>query len=331
MVVSELRGEKIDIIPHNDEPARFVAKALSPARVREVLVDDEEKQATVIVPDDQLSLAIGRDGQNARLAARLTGWKVDIKSETEFAEVEGDIEYEGEDVADGRCTAILTTGRRCPNAALQGSQYCGLPTHQSLARFATSHVAVLSPLSEQDIAVLSDPDGDEGTVKEIVTRAEAEFDEAAAAAEAEQAAAVVEAEQAAADAEAETEAAGEGEATEEAEAGEEAEGEAPEAGEEDAADGPGREAEEPSVKSGEFVADPEEAEEAAGEEKEVAEAEEEEAEAVADVEEELDREVEEVEEVISENEGVGEATPEDVEEAQSEGADDTVPHPEATQ
>ena len=85
MVVSELRGEKIDIIPYNDEPARFVAKALSPARVREVLVDDDGKQATVIVPDDQLSLAIGREGQNARLAARLTGWRIDIKSETDFA------------------------------------------------------------------------------------------------------------------------------------------------------------------------------------------------------------------------------------------------------
>ena len=97
MVVSELRGEKIDIIPHNDEPARFVAKALSPARVREVIVDDEERQATVIVPDDQLSLAIGRDGQNARLAARLTGWRVDIKSETEFASEETEIEYEGEE------------------------------------------------------------------------------------------------------------------------------------------------------------------------------------------------------------------------------------------
>src|SRR5436305_943387 len=84
MVVSELRGEKIDIIPYNDEPARFVAKALSPARVREVLVDDAGKQATVIVPDDQLSLAIGREGQNARLAARLTGWRIDIRSETEF-------------------------------------------------------------------------------------------------------------------------------------------------------------------------------------------------------------------------------------------------------
>ena len=65
MVVSELRGEKIDIIPYNEEPARFVAKALSPARVREVLVDDEKQETTVIVPDDQLSLAIGREGQNA--------------------------------------------------------------------------------------------------------------------------------------------------------------------------------------------------------------------------------------------------------------------------
>ena len=80
MVVSELRGEKIDIIPYNDEPARFVAKALAPARVKEVVVDDENQQSTVIVPDDQLSLAIGRDGQNARLAAKLTGWRVDIKS-----------------------------------------------------------------------------------------------------------------------------------------------------------------------------------------------------------------------------------------------------------
>src|SRR3712207_7527002 len=88
MVVSELRGEKIDIIPFNEEPARFVAKALSPARVREELVDDEARQATVIVPDDQLSLAIGKEGQNARLAARLTGWRIDIRSETEFAEEE---------------------------------------------------------------------------------------------------------------------------------------------------------------------------------------------------------------------------------------------------
>ncbi len=94
MVVSELRGEKIDIIPWNDEPARFIAKALAPARVKEVLVDDEAQQATVIVPDDQLSLAIGREGQNARLAAKLTGWKIDIKSETDYA-IEGSEEYQG--------------------------------------------------------------------------------------------------------------------------------------------------------------------------------------------------------------------------------------------
>jgi N utilization substance protein A len=177
MVVSELRGEKIDIIPYNEEPARFVAKALSPARVREVLVEDETKEATVIVPDDQLSLAIGRDGQNARLAARLTGWKVDITSETEFAQQEEDIEYEGEEAADGRCKAIMTTGRRCPNAALQGSQYCGLPQHQALARFSTNQVAVLSPLSDEEVATMADADADEETVKPIVEKAEGQFEE----------------------------------------------------------------------------------------------------------------------------------------------------------
>ena len=110
MVVSELRGEKIDIIPYNEEPARFVAKALSPARVHEVIVDDEERQATVIVPDDQLALAIGRDGQNARLAARLTGWRVDIKSETEFASEETGRRVRGRRrTFNSRCMAVLST------------------------------------------------------------------------------------------------------------------------------------------------------------------------------------------------------------------------------
>jgi transcription termination/antitermination protein NusA len=134
--VSELRGEKIDIIPWNPEPARFVAKALSPARVREVLVDDETKEATVIVPDDQLALAIGKEGLNARLAARLTGWKVDIQSDTEFAQAEAAAAYgggaEGEEFT-GRCSAVLSNGKRCPNEALPGSHYCGLPAHQALA------------------------------------------------------------------------------------------------------------------------------------------------------------------------------------------------------
>jgi len=139
MVVSELRGEKIDIIPFNEEPARFVAKALSPARVREVLVDDDGQQATVIVPDDQLSLAIGKDGLNARLAARLTGWRVDIRSETEFAEEEAEMGFEEEEVA-GRCAAILANGKRCPNASLPASRYCGLPSHQELEGKDTDYV-----------------------------------------------------------------------------------------------------------------------------------------------------------------------------------------------
>jgi transcription termination/antitermination protein NusA len=134
MVVSELRGEKIDIIPWNPEPARFVAKALSPARVREVLVDDETKEATVVVPDDQLSLAIGKEGLNARLAARLTGWKIDIVSETEFARTEAEAAFGGaEEEFSGRCAAILTNGKRCPNTALPGSKYCGIPAHREIA------------------------------------------------------------------------------------------------------------------------------------------------------------------------------------------------------
>src|SRR6478609_4632263 len=135
MVVSELRGEKIDIIPWNTEPARFVAKALSPARVREVYIDDDTREATVVVPDDQLALAIGKDGLNARLAARLTGWKVDIQSDTEFAQAEAEAAYAGEDDTQefsGRCAAMLSNGKRCPNAALPGSHYCGVPAHQAL-------------------------------------------------------------------------------------------------------------------------------------------------------------------------------------------------------
>jgi N utilization substance protein A len=136
MVVSELRGEKIDIIPWNTEPARFIAKALSPARVREVLVDDDTKEATVIVPEDQLALAIGKEGLNARLAARLTGWKVDIQSDAEFAQAEAEAAFgggsEGEEFS-GRCVAILANGKRCPNTALPGSRFCGIAAHRELA------------------------------------------------------------------------------------------------------------------------------------------------------------------------------------------------------
>src|SRR5438477_511109 len=136
MVVSELRGEKIDIIPWNPEPARFVAKALSPARVREVYLDDDGREATVVTPDDQLALAIGKEGMNARLAARLTGWKIDIQSDSEFAQAEAEAAFGGEgenEEHSGRCAAILSNGKRCPNAALPGSRYCGVAAHQELA------------------------------------------------------------------------------------------------------------------------------------------------------------------------------------------------------
>jgi N utilization substance protein A len=168
MVVSELRGEKIDIIPYNDEPARFVAKALSPARVREVLVDDDNRQATVVVPDDQLSLAIGREGQNARLAARLTGWRIDIRSETEFSEEEARQGYEEEE-SSGRCAAMLANGRRCPNAALPGSRYCGLDSHQALANIDSDRVEDLARIGEQ-------PPPDEEAELEVEAIAEGEGD-----------------------------------------------------------------------------------------------------------------------------------------------------------
>ena len=86
MVVNELRGEKIDVVPWSSDPAQFVANALQPAKVKEVITDPATQTAMVIVPDYQLSLAIGKEGQNARLAARLTGWRIDIKSETQHAE-----------------------------------------------------------------------------------------------------------------------------------------------------------------------------------------------------------------------------------------------------
>jgi N utilization substance protein A len=160
MVVSELRGEKIDIIPWNPEPARFVAKALSPARVREVYLDDDGKEATVVVPDDQLALAIGKEGMNARLAARLTGWKIDIQSDTEFAQAEAEIAFgggegEGEELS-GRCSAILANGKRCPNAALPGSKYCGVAAHQELALTDQDDEEPIVPEHEPELEALAD-------------------------------------------------------------------------------------------------------------------------------------------------------------------------------
>ncbi|MBY4797946.1 transcription termination factor NusA [Collinsella sp. AGMB00827] len=141
-VVGELRGERVDVILWNEDPAVYVANALSPAKVTRVLIDEEKNYAGVIVPDDQLSLAIGKEGQNARLAARLTGWHIDIKSETLAADILKNVAVAAEtpqDLLDGsegdlepeRCAFITDSGVRCRNQARPGSRFCGV--HEPLS------------------------------------------------------------------------------------------------------------------------------------------------------------------------------------------------------
>lgn len=134
MVVEELRNERVDVIQWDDNPAKYVANALSPARVTRVTVDEANHYATVIVPDDQLSLAIGKEGQNARLAARLTGWHIDIKSASFAGEPldENILIDEDEDKTDvdAACAYVSVDGVRCRNHARPGSKYCGI--HASL-------------------------------------------------------------------------------------------------------------------------------------------------------------------------------------------------------
>jgi N utilization substance protein A len=161
--------------------------------VREVYIDDESRDATVVVPDDQLALAIGKEGLNARLAARLTGWKVDIKSDTEFAQQEAEAAFAGEDEGDGdfsgRCAALLSNGKRCPNAALPGSRYCGVPAHQALAedptaaeRGAAVPLHVAGPDTVEDEEAASEP-GAVATEVAVATEAIEEVEEALAAGE----------------------------------------------------------------------------------------------------------------------------------------------------
>ena len=135
-VVSELRGERVDVILWDADPAVYVANALSPAKVSRVLIDAEKSYAGVIVPDDQLSLAIGKEGQNARLAARLTGWHIDIKNETLAADIlknvpvpaapEEDLLAPVEDDEPERCAHVGEDGIRCRNQARPGSRFCGV-------------------------------------------------------------------------------------------------------------------------------------------------------------------------------------------------------------
>ncbi|HET6498764.1 MAG TPA: transcription termination factor NusA [Coriobacteriia bacterium] len=132
MIVSELRGERIDVIPWAEDAAAFVANAISPAKVTSVLVDHDNHIATVIVPEDQLSLAIGKEGQNARLAAKLTGWRIDIKSQSQaaraglVAHAPGADGAPTDDESDSRCAAVTSSGLRCRNKARPGSAFCGV-------------------------------------------------------------------------------------------------------------------------------------------------------------------------------------------------------------
>ena len=145
-VVGELRGERVDVVLWSDDPARCVANALSPAKVSRVLVDEENNYATVIVPDDQLSLAIGKEGQNARLAARLTGMHIDIKNESLAAGVLSKMSApaaeEPEDLIDEeglRCEYVSPSGVRCRNMARPGSKFCGV--HDKMALVDSAEVS----------------------------------------------------------------------------------------------------------------------------------------------------------------------------------------------
>jgi N utilization substance protein A len=122
-IVNELGGEKIDVVEWNEDPARYVANALSPAQVVRVSVDEDSKTATVVVPERQLSLAIGKEGQNARLAAKLTGWRIDIKSDTAVAAEEAAAQRveEGESGADSNGEA------REPVAVTEGEAPAATP------------------------------------------------------------------------------------------------------------------------------------------------------------------------------------------------------------
>lgn len=144
-VVGELRGERVDVVLWSDDMEKCVASALSPARVSRVIVDPDSNYATVIVPDDQLSLAIGKEGQNARLAARLTGMHIDIKNESLAADVLAQMpvaeEPESLVVEDEqhRCEYVGENGVQCRNMARPGSHFCGV--HEAMANLDSVEVS----------------------------------------------------------------------------------------------------------------------------------------------------------------------------------------------
>jgi N utilization substance protein A len=170
MVVNELRGEKIDIVPFSEDLPDFVAKALQPAKVKEVRIHEDTGTAEVIVPDYQLSLAIGKEGQNARLAARLTGWRVDIKSETQLAEEES---YQNpEEWAQGEWVIDPESGEQVWVPADEGDAFATEDADDDAADADASDVAVDgesdAPVAEADAAAeeAADADADDAAVAE---------------------------------------------------------------------------------------------------------------------------------------------------------------------
>ncbi|HET8526013.1 MAG TPA: transcription termination factor NusA [Actinomycetota bacterium] len=154
-VVTELRGEKIDVVPWSADPATFVANALQPAKVREAKVDPETQTALVIVPDYQLSLAIGREGQNARLAARLTGWRIDIKSETQFADEQRGGPRAAAAADEGSTGAVA--GQEAPAALATGAAAGATAAEEPAA--GTDEPATDEPATEETA-----PEGEEAVV-----------------------------------------------------------------------------------------------------------------------------------------------------------------------
>jgi N utilization substance protein A len=180
-VVNELRGEKIDIVPFSDDPYEFVAKALSPAKVKEVRINEETGVAEVIVPDYQLSLAIGKEGQNARLSARLTGWRVDIKSETQLAEEET---YSQQDWAEGEWVVDAETGEQVWQPAEGGpalsaeaweAAVAETPEGKGGAAPAAPEAAAVAEVAADEAAAPAEPVGE--VVAEVATDGAAEVAE----------------------------------------------------------------------------------------------------------------------------------------------------------
>jgi N utilization substance protein A len=161
--VNELRGEKIDVIRWSQDPGQYIANSLSPARVEAVrLVDPEGQHAHVLVPPDQLSLAIGREGQNVRLAARLTGWKIDIKNSTEY-----DQGSEDEKVAE-------LIAQRQEEEALQAEAEARLEAEQALRAEEDARLRELYPLPEDEEEYGAEAEYDETAYEEPVAEAATE-------------------------------------------------------------------------------------------------------------------------------------------------------------